>query len=290
MQVSSTSTIDPVYYYDHLNNFVAMNPMLILSIVCIVVAYTVLFSSLGTQPSTSSIQSFTTGNSSASSSTGKTTKILTIIGGIIVVLMFYKLIVYFFSIDVTARLSDLFTETPKLDIVVDHTTPLSTTDSSVPRIKYKKQVFNIPGNYYDFNNAKALCSAYGSRLATYQEVEDSYTSGGEWCNYGWSEGQLALFPTQSSTFDELQEIEGHEHDCGRPGVNGGFIDNPNVRFGVNCYGYKPKMTPDEKELMNASPFPQTASDIAFQKRVDFWKTKISDILVSPFNHDTWGYL
>ena len=33
--------------------------------------------------------------------------------------------------------------------------------------------------------------------------------------------------------EKLQKIKGHEHDCGRPGINGGYIDNPNVRFGVN---------------------------------------------------------
>ena len=29
------------------------------------------------------------------------------------------------------------------------------------------------------------------------------------------------------------------NNCGRPGVNGGYFDNPNIKFGVNCYGQKP---------------------------------------------------
>ena len=119
----------------------------------------------------------------------------------------------------------------------------------VPTIKFKKQVFNIPGNYYNYDNAKAVCTAYGSKLATYQQIEDSYKNGGEWCNYGWSEGQNALFPTQQKTFDNLQGIKGHEHDCGRPGINGGYIANPQVKFGVNCYGNKPKINKQEEELM-----------------------------------------
>lgn len=290
MQVSSTSTVDPVYYYNHLNEFVTLNPLLIVSLVCILVAYFVLFSSLGSQTAAST---FATSSAMDATSNKNTTRVLSIVLGLIGIIVFYNIIVYFFSLDITAKLSDLFTETPKLDIIVDHTTASSSaaSTSTVPRIKYKKQVFNIPGNHYDYKNAGAVCKAYGSRLATYSEIENAYSSGGEWCNYGWSDGQMALFPTQHSTFDELQTIEGHEHDCGRPGVNGGFIDNPNVRFGVNCYGYKPKMTSDEKELMvGSTPFPQSASDIAFQKRVDYWKTRINDILVSPFNHDTWGYL
>ena len=63
---------------------------------------------------------------------------------------------------------------------------------------------------------------------------------------GWSDGQMALFPTQQKTFDNLQKIEGHENDCGRPGVNGGFMANPNIRFGVNCYGNKPKIKEEEE--------------------------------------------
>jgi hypothetical protein len=31
---------------------------------------------------------------------------------------------------------------------------------------------------------------------------------------------MALFPTQKETWDKLQKIKGHEHDCGRPGING----------------------------------------------------------------------
>ena len=100
---------------------------------------------------------------------------------------------------------------------------------------------------------------------------------------------MALFPTQQNTFNNLQKIKGHEHDCGRPGVNGGYIANPQVKFGINCYGNKPKITEEEKELMKSlSPYPQTVEDLAFQKRVDFWKNKVDDVLVSPFNYNTWG--
>ena len=100
---------------------------------------------------------------------------------------------------------------------------------------------------------------------------------------------MALFPTQQKTFDNLQKIEGHENDCGRPGINGGYMVNPQLRFGVNCYGNKPKITAEEENLMKTTPlYPVTMKDIAFQKRVDYWKSKVTDILVSPFNSTTWG--
>jgi hypothetical protein len=46
----------------------------------------------------------------------------------------------------------------------------------------------------------------------------------------------------------LQKIKGHEHDCGRPGVNGGYIANPLVKFGVNCYGNKRKINTGREYL------------------------------------------
>ena len=36
--------------------------------------------------------------------------------------------------------------------------------------------------------------------------------------------------------------------CGRPGLNGGYFDNPNLKFGVNCYGVKDSATDEEIAL------------------------------------------
>ena len=274
--VNTTTTTDPVNMYNYLNSYI-MNPIVLVIIVLIVVAYYAFSSSLGT------------GNLGTNSGLNGSSNIFgIIIMVILVILILVNAFQYFFSINVTAYIQGLFTPKTTVDIVVDQSTYQPTP---VPEIKFKKQVFNIPGNYYTYNDAKALCKAYGAELASYDEIEKSYNNGAEWCNYGWSANQLALFPTQKKTYDNLQTIPGHENDCGRPGVNGGYIANPNVRFGVNCYGYKPKITSDEEELMKKStPYPETSEDIAFQKKVDTMKNKLDQILVSPFNYDTWGSL
>ncbi len=271
--VNTTSTTDPVNMYNYLNNYI-LNPIVFIIILIIILAY-YLFSS----DAVSGL-----GNTQGASSSSN------VFGIIIVVILAGLLIVnalqYFFSINVTAYISDIFAPVKKVDIVVDQSLY---QPAPVPEIRFKKQVFNIPGNYYDYENAKALCKAYGAELATYDQIEKAYNSGAEWCNYGWSANQQALFPTQKKTYDYLQTVPGHENDCGRTGINGGYMANPKLRFGVNCYGNKPKITEEEEQLMKTTPaYPQTAQDIAFQKRVDFWKTKIPDILVSPFNKNTWG--
>jgi len=273
--VSTSSTTDPVNMYNYLNSYI-LNPMVFIIIFLIIVAYYVFSSSLA--------------NNANAGSTGNSTDLGNIMGVIIIVILVVLIIVnafqYFFSINVTAYIKGLFSSKTNVDIVVDQS---NYQPAHVPEIKFKKQVFNIPGNYYNYENAKALCQAYGASLANYQQVEDSYKNGGEWCNYGWSEGQMALFPTQQKTFNNLQKIKGHEHDCGRPGINGGYIANPQIKFGVNCYGNKPKITEEEEELMKkTTPYPETTQDIVFQKRVDYWKNKVDEILVSPFNYDTWG--
>lgn len=261
--------------YSYINNLLA-TPSVIIVVVIILILY-VLFMSLGDNNSPSSIGDNAQNNGSGAINT------------IFMIFIFSVFIIYFlrvfFGIEIMANIINLLFKNPEIDIVDKS----NTNDTPVSKILLRPQVFNIPENNYIYSDAKALCSAYGSRLATYSEVEDAYKSGGEWCNYGWSDNQMALFPTQKKTYNELQKIEGHENDCGRPGINGGYIANPNIKFGVNCYGYKPRMNSIEKELMETEPlYPKTLKDIAMEKRVNYWKDKLSEILVSPFNHNSWS--
>jgi len=307
MEVNTTTTADPLNMYDYLNNFV-LNPVVFIIIIFIIIGYLVIFSSLGNNNNQQVIAQ--PSNNNDYFYYGQT-----ILGVLIIFIVIILLLIngfqYFFNIDATAYLKNLFKKKPEIDIVVNHNTKKKDKDDnngnhneyhendnhyekslggiSIPEILYKKQVFNVPGNTYTYDDAKAVCNAYGADLATYKQVESAYKNGAEWCNYGWSDGQMALFPTQQQTFDNLQKITGHEHDCGRPGVNGGYIANPNIKFGVNCYGNKPKITQDEEELMKTStPYPKTIQEIDFQKKVDYWKNKVGDILVSPFNYNMWG--
>jgi hypothetical protein len=285
MEASTSSTVQPQNMYNYMNTLI-MNPMIFAIVVVIFLSYLIFFSNLG-----ESNVSPTPSTSSTTSTLGSTSNILTIIiVGILVVLVFINGVQYFFGIDVVANLSDLFKPDAKLDIkVIQNDSPPPDEPSDFSEKRMQEQVFNIPGNYYGYEDAKSLCSAYGARLANYNEIEDAYNNGGEWCNYGWSDGQMALFPTQKLTYDGLQKIPGHENDCGRPGINGGYIDNPHVKFGVNCFGYKPKITKEEVELMeNSTPYPKTEKDLAMERRVDYWKKRLNEILVSPFNYNNWS--
>jgi hypothetical protein len=304
MEVNTTTTADPLNMYNYVNNFV-LNPVVFIIIILIIIGYLVIFSSLGNNNNNNQQIIAQPSNNNSYFYYGQSfLGVLVIV--IIVILLLINGFQYFFNIDATAYLKNLFTNKPEIDIRVNQNTKKDNDDDddddddddeeksllggiSIPEILYKKQVFNIPGNTYTYEDAKAVCNAYGADLATYKQVESAYENGAEWCNYGWSDGQMALFPTQHNTFQNLQKIKGHEHDCGRPGINGGYIANPEIKFGVNCYGNKPKIRQDEEELMKtSSPYPKTMQEIEFQRKVDYWKNKVGDILVSPFNYNMWG--
>ena len=235
-------------------------------------------------------------NDNVQSSSDEKTNNLFIV--LVVAILFILLLVggirYLFNTSIYANFSDVFGPSPEVDIVIDHDDVRKKEDpDQEPEISpepiVQDEVFNIPGNYYGYDMAKNLCSAYGARLAKYDEVEDAYENGAEWCNYGWSEGQMALFPTQQDTFNKLQKVEGHEHDCGRPGINGGFMANPKVKYGVNCYGKKPQLRDDERFLMeNKLPINKTKKDLVKDKEIEMLKKNIDNILVSPFNYTHWS--
>ena len=274
--------------YSFINSLLS-NPSVIIILIVVILIYILIFMYLG-ESGTSSSSFSSIAPTSSSTESGSATTISIMVAAIFIILVTINGLQYFFGVDIVASLKNILTGNPEVDITVD-TSRKDAAKAPVPEILLRPQVFNIPENDYVYPDAKALCTAYGARLATYKEVEEAYNKGAEWCNYGWSEGQMALFPTQQKTFDELQKIEGHENDCGRPGVNGGYISNPALRFGVNCYGYKPRMTEEEEDLMaNQTIYPKTEKDIAMENRVNYWKDKLTEILVSPFNHTTWSKL
>jgi hypothetical protein len=274
------------------------NTTMVVFLFVIIVVFYLLFASLGIgglgsdgSESSSGFSGIFSGASSASSgamANPRLTRLFEIlVWSIFVVLIFVNGMQYLFNVNVSTEVKNLFSDKPEIDIEVSQ----PYTNTAFPVLKSQKQVFNIPGNYYTYDDAKAICDAYGARLASYNEMEEAYNKGAEWCVYGWSDNQMALYPTQKETWQKLQKIKGHEKDCGRPGVNGGYIDNPKAKYGVNCYGHKPPMTAEAAKLMQQTPiYPKNMNDIRHQEKVDYWRNKISDILVAPFNHDAWSLM
>tara|TARA_B110001450_G_scaffold16869_1_gene15571 strand:- start:315 stop:1160 length:846 start_codon:yes stop_codon:yes gene_type:complete len=145
-----------------------------------------------------------------------------------------------------------------------------------------KEVFHIASNEFSYEEARDICEKYNARLANYEEIENSYINGANWCSYGWSKDQLGLFPIQKSLYNELKQIPGHEYDCGRPGINGGYFENKELKFGANCYGVKPKARKQDEDYTHAlNHTPELNED---EIKDQNFKNKY---IVAPFNKDTW---
>lgn len=265
-----------------------INPLFLLILVGILIVFYIIFSVVSQN-----------GTNSNNSSNGSLIFLEILLWAVFIILVLLNGIAYFFNIDIIASLSDIFSNEPKLQIKTKNYLAKDSKDDNNDNNDndsqdtsgnlLDKQVFNIPDNIYNYSQAKALCKAYGAELATYPQMEEAYEKGADWCNYGWSADQLALFPTNIKTWEKLRKIKGHENACGRAGINGGYIANPNVQFGVNCYGEKPKITGTEQILMNnSSIFPQTVDELKMEKKINKFKNKLNDILISPFNENNWS--
>lgn len=161
---------------------------------------------------------------------------------------------------------------------------LKSKQSMTPLSIEKKEVFYISGNNYTYDEAPAVCAAYESELASYDQIMEAHSSGAEWCGYGWTQGGMGLFPTQQGTWEALQREtdQSKRTACGRPGVNGGYFDTDS-KFGVNCYGVKPA----NKNITLPVPLPGTDAG-EFNKMVQKFKSMLNSIIVSPFNRNTWS--
>jgi hypothetical protein len=154
----------------------------------------------------------------------------------------------------------------------------------------QKEVFNINANDFTYYDAEPMCRALGAELATYDQVKDAWSKGANWCNYGWAKGQVAVYPTQKEFYEKLQSGPPEDQAaCGVPGVNGGFFDNPEMRFGVNCYGVKPSQTANDVRLLEEKGIlPQSPDTLKMNQQAQEYKEKLGSIGVMPFSDNKWS--
>ncbi len=202
-------------------------------------------------------------------------------GSIVAVLVMWTLVGLLIAVLVYYGLIDI--SPPKQETTTAATPSPTTPTTGTPT--RGSEVFHISDNQFTYDEASAVCAAYGTQLATLEQIIDAYNKGAEWCGYGGSAGGMALYPTQKATWDELQrEIDpGKRSACGRPGVNGGYFD-PMTKFGVNCFGFKP-----EGEFTPPAPVP-TTDPTAFNRMVNEFKAMLRTFAVSPWSRQQWsGY-
>ena len=147
-----------------------------------------------------------------------------------------------------------------------------------------KQVFNITKNIYTLDDAPAVCGALGADLASVNQLVESHKKGADWCNVGWTKDGLAAFPLQMATWQTLQDnVPSKRNMCGTPGIN--LVRNdPNLLYGVNCYGVKPEPKGNEK-VKNAMISDKQS---ALNAKIAEFQKNMNAIGVAPFNANNWS--
>jgi len=189
---------------------------------------------------------------------------------------------YFLGVDLTTTIMNFFSKPGvNVDIVTkesnkdntntntDSTNDTNTSDTNTSDTNTKSpETYHIQGQF-DYSMAKSVCKAYDATLASLSQIKDAYDKGAEWCDYGWSEDGMVLYPTQEESWKKYQK--GKKDQCGIPGINGGYNPRTRQRLGVNCYGAKPagKMPLQAFPVETTQPLPKHGT-------------------LSPFNYKAWS--
>jgi len=256
-------------FYNNLNNL-GTNPFVLVVLILIIIVYYILFSFLG--------KSFN-GDDDDYEPSGSYFILEALLWGLFIILIFVNGLAYFFNIDIVTEIKNIFSPEPEIRV--------KSTISGPDICMNFSEVYHVPGNRFTYHDAKAVCNAFDGEMATYEQLNQSQTKGASWCSYGWTKDQLGLYPTSQSDWRKLQEKESHKYDCGLPGINGGYVPNPHTKLGSNCYGVKPKQSELEKQYIDKDLYPKTNKELLFDQRVKYWKDRISNILISPFNNNNW---
>ena len=136
---------------------------MLIALVVIIIIYGFLFAVLGGGNGS--------GTESGTESSGGVTKNLglrffeVLLWSVFIMLVLLNGFQYFFNVNLTTRFVNFFTDEPKLEITMQ-----VPEDEPVQEMRIKKEVFNVPNNKYTYDDAKAICAAYGAKLANYDRI------------------------------------------------------------------------------------------------------------------------
>ena len=168
--------------------------------------------------------------------------------------------------------------------------PPKNTPNLLSLIDQKKEVFHISNQDYTYEQSKCKCESYNAKLATKAQIIDAYNNGAHWCTYGWADKQSAFYPVQQCEYDKIKgqndrlpKNSKSRTYCGVPGINGGYFANSELKFGVNCYGVKPKGQANTAKSPYCEPMNFCKLESNYQA-----SNKLDTDEISSFNNDKWN--
>lgn len=162
----------------------------------------------------------------------------------------------------------------------------------------EKEVFLIYGSF-TYLEAKEICKLYKGTLATFEQLQDAFNNGANWCHWGWLNDETVAYPIQEEYWNNIEKI--HKGYCGpTAGIN--RIKNINLlqKFSINCFGIKPKQTKKDKENekkleLNINKYDSLTEQIRKckkEKQIERQKELVSklkkNVVILSFNKKKWS--
>ena len=188
------ATVTPTGFQEYGSDLfgIDVNPYSIGAVVLVLIIFVLTFDSLGVSYDNTS-KGYVPLNSGISN-------LEVLMWGLLIFLVMINGMQYYMGVNIKTAINQLFSPTPNIDIAIskeaDKLIGLKEDEEPPPPVE---EVFHIGKNIYNYEDAKAVCKAYNSELASYDQVLHAYQHGAEWCNFGWSKDQLGLYPTQKKT-------------------------------------------------------------------------------------------
>jgi hypothetical protein len=150
------------------------------------------------------------------------------------------------------------------------------------KLEDEKEVFHISDQNFSYEDAKCACESLGGSLATKADIVDAYNKGANWCSYGWTKENLAMYPVQQCFYDKLQKGPKRlRNSCGSGGgIQGGYFANSQLKFGANCIGPK-------KDGRVAVPKEPTCEQPGYCTTFNDTHDT-SNVTIAPFNNEQWS--
>ena len=93
-------------------------------------------------------------------------------------------------------------------------------------------------NRYTKADTERVCSMYGARVATLDNLQAAHKRGANWCSWGWLADGSVAYPVQKGFWKRVERT--HKGFCGPShGINLKTGIDPELEFGVLCYGVPP---------------------------------------------------
>lgn len=145
---------DPMLSYNSISSFI-FNPIAIIILLLLIAACFILTSG-DNQPANPMYNGTTSGSSLSST-------VLAIILVILIIVIVLNVLQYCFNINIMQFINDIYVPVPNIEV----------PNIELPNVNIepilelnRKQVFNIPGNTYTYEDGKAICKAY-TKLGIY---------------------------------------------------------------------------------------------------------------------------